>query len=441
MGKAGSSSIQAWLARNRERLGESGVCLLAAHLDRDAVPPSELHLRPYESGPLNANAVVRAWETTGDDKSRLLDSLFETLESSAEGNRITVISAEAMAVFFTLVFRDFLDRLEDLGRRHPVRVAFYVRPQHTSLEAGWRQWGFRTEYSPAAYVERLTRNHHYLETLSTMRELIPSVSFEVRPFRPDLLDAGDPAVDFAGRFLGETDVDPGEGEEIWANRGLPLEVVNALRLAEPGRFWSSQHDNRKLDRLKRFIPEFESPEGDRVRRSRELLARYAHATFEPSNARLIEELGWSTDAFVPAPAEPYAGNLAELDELWLPRASPRELEALFALVDEVLAPPPPPDPAMVRELRASRSTAKALSRDLDRAEAELARLRAARSWKLSRRLAAGRARVSGARNGAEPPPDPTERVSRHLRRAAKRIDELRAKAPSDRGGAGERRET
>jgi|AntDryMetagUQ889_1029465.scaffolds.fasta_scaffold01202_3 hypothetical protein len=31
--------------------------------------------------------------------------------------------------------------LQDLTRRHEVHIA--TRPQDTSIEAGWRQWGFR----------------------------------------------------------------------------------------------------------------------------------------------------------------------------------------------------------------------------------------------------------------------------------------------------------
>jgi hypothetical protein len=75
MGKAGSSSIQVWLAANVARLRERGICVLSAPPDRregtaDAV------LAPYESGPANSNSVLDGWEAGGDEKERLLDAFF-----------------------------------------------------------------------------------------------------------------------------------------------------------------------------------------------------------------------------------------------------------------------------------------------------------------------------------------------------------------------------
>ena len=50
--------------------------------------------------------------------------------------------------------------LQDLTRRHEVHIA--TRPQDTSIEAGWRQWGFRYSTFLSAYLasrEPLSRVH------------------------------------------------------------------------------------------------------------------------------------------------------------------------------------------------------------------------------------------------------------------------------------------
>jgi len=452
MGKAGSSSSQVWLAANVARLRERGICVLSAPPDRregtaDAV------LAPYESGPANSNSVLDAWEAGGDEKARLLDAFFAQIEAFAERNRVTVVSAEAMSVYFWRVDAPFLSRLELLGSRHPVRVAFYVRPQHTSLEAGWRQWGFRTGLSPARFVFEHSWSHHYLDTYASVGRLVPSVSFEPRPFRRDLLDMGDPAMDFARRFL-EMEASGSERPgETWANPGLPLELVNALRLAPDEAFWSSPHDNRRLDRLKGFLTELHGPESEEVRRSRRVLQAYAHATFEAGNKRLIGALGWETDAFVPPPDPGEDGveaDLAILDELWRPRASGRELDALYSALRHVLASPEPPDPAVDAELRhelgAAREAHSGLERDLEaagaeleRSRADLGRLRADLQRDLAgartelERLRAGRSgRLARARALLGPPPrDPAVALSRHLRKAAKRLDAIGGKSSAD----------
>jgi hypothetical protein len=91
------------------------------------------------------------------------------------------------------------------------------------------------------------------------------VSFEPRPFRADLLDGGDPAVDFARRFLDGVEAYARPEARIWSNVGLPLEVVNAIRHAPPDLLFSSMCDNEKLDGIKRLLSGLDAPETERTR--------------------------------------------------------------------------------------------------------------------------------------------------------------------------------
>jgi len=108
------------------------------------------------------------------------------------------------------------------------------------------------------------------------------VSFEPRPFRRDLLDGSDPAADFARRFLDVVEADPPPESRIWLNRGLPLEVVNAMRHAPPDLLFSSIQDNEKLDLIKTLLSDLDAPETERTVRSRLILQAYCHGALSAS---------------------------------------------------------------------------------------------------------------------------------------------------------------
>ena len=260
------------------------------------------------------------------------------------------------------------------------------------------------------------------------------MSFEPRPFRADLLDGGDPAVDFARRFLDGVEAYARPEARIWSNVGLPLEVVNAIRHAPPDLLFSSLYDNKKLGGIKALLSSLDAPETEQTAKSRLILQAYCHTVFEPGNSRLIDALGWRTDTFVPpVEGDPCEGQLRALDDLWEPRASPIELQALYCALDGALSPlldkrpvTAPPDPAPRPEPRRSshpkvRELAAATSKDLARAQAELARLRKSRTWRLNRLLARVRA---GLQRRRPPKGDPIEAVSKRLGNAARRLEQL-----------------
>ena len=341
MPKTGSTSLQRWLAEGHRRLrAEHGVRVLVAQPWRLG-SRVRVRLAPPRLGTADSRRFGELWTPEDEDQAAGVDlgaaaqSFFASLDAAASEGGTTVVSSEALAVPLSLEDHRFLAGLDDLGRRHSVRVALYVRPQDSALEAAWRQWGFRTRAWPSRFLGRRAARLHYLRTYRGVTALAPSVRLEPRPFREDLLRSGSVVSDFARHFLG-LDADAGAAElerDVRLNRAAPLEVVNALRGEA---LWGSRHDNRRFEALKRLVGDLDLPESEATRRSRLVLRAYAHRTFEEENRKLIAEIGWPAEGFVPPLPEgepaPDGEDLSELDRLWLPQASAAELELLRAAV-------------------------------------------------------------------------------------------------------------
>jgi len=327
--KAGSSAIQHWLAGNAKRLRREHGITLAIAVAADPIRVTAFKGR----GSINSHAVGLEWMKGGQTSVQSLERLFSDLDALSEEHPFLLLTSETLDEALWRSDEGFLSGLNDLAAEHSVVLSYYVRPQHTAMEAAWRQWGFRYATPPSTYLRRRARRLDYATTYNQLRALAPRVVFEVRPFRADLLDAGNVVVDFARHNL-EVEVVPSEAPPI--NRGLPLEVVNLLRAAPRGRFWSSEHDNSELRRIKELIGDLEIPESAEVRRSRRILQAFCHETFEAGNRELIRELGWATTEFVPGPDEPVDGGLEDLDELWSVRASGPEREILFYAIEQAV---------------------------------------------------------------------------------------------------------
>ena len=124
-----------------------------------------------------------------EERPRRIEGLMRELDSWAKKCSV-LLTMEALARPFWTGDVAFLSSLNNLARSHPVKVPYYVRPQHTALEAGWRQWGFRSGVQPSRYLTSRSRQLHYHSTLATVKDLAPDVQFVVRPFRQDLLEGG-----------------------------------------------------------------------------------------------------------------------------------------------------------------------------------------------------------------------------------------------------------
>lgn len=327
--KAGSSTIQEWLARKSGTLRSRGseVAVVRSRL-RPGDSHERLSIEPFESGGVSSGALVTVY--LGFDRDLgVLNWFFEELDAFAARNSSVVISCEGFAQLLAIGEgdRQFVDGLEKLARAHSVRVAYYVRPQHTCLEAAWRQWGFRLSAPPSVYVSERAEQLHYLRTKASLAAAAPNVSFEIRPFRADLLSHGSPAVDFAEHFLAADDLALDEHDQR-VNVGLPLELVNAMRLGPPDLLGRDVFDNRVLGRLQSMLRDFDAPESARIRRSRLVLQAYCYELFGDENQTLVAAERWQAGEFVPA-TDLTGWDITELDDLWTPAASEAELALLY----------------------------------------------------------------------------------------------------------------
>jgi hypothetical protein len=338
MPKTGSSSIQHWLADSAELLrSRRDIGLMVV---RNRVLEGEQHARlqveEYTSGGANSGGFAAAY--LGFKRSRnLLNRFVEGVAELAGKYSTTVISSEYFAQFFAADDDDdFLAALDELAVVHRVRVAYYFRPQDACLEALWRQSGFRLSAPPSAFVAEQADHLDYLSTHIAVSERAPRISFEMRPFRSDLLEGGSPVVDFAHHFL-----DAGEllrlAPDQHVNAGLPLELINLLRFAPKELIDLDVHDGARLRQLQRIFGDVRLPSTPKVARSRAVLAAYCHERFEEGNRELFRRLELPPVDFV-ACADVSPWELTELDDLWRPDASPAEVELLYAALRAATGP-------------------------------------------------------------------------------------------------------
>ncbi len=339
--KTGSTSLQEWLGANARRLRtEADVRVLAA---RPAGSPRGIRLGPPAIGRPDSTPLAALYNRESSFRGPLAERLCDLLAEHAARARVTVVSSEAFAGAFWRVEDAFLSPLARLAGEHEVRVAYYVRPQHEAIEATWKQWGFRERVRPSQWVNRDWRRLHYFETLRSVTEQAPPVSFEPRPFRRDLLVGGDVIEDFGRYFLGLSRIrrrNTGRPEDRWSNVSLPLEVANTLHALPAGPLWTSADDNRLLDTVKRLVGDVDARETSETRMSRLILRDFAHRTFELGNRDLVRALGWPIEAFVPPVEEdlgPVEERLDRLDDLWRSSASEIEMALLRAALAEAMS--------------------------------------------------------------------------------------------------------
>lgn len=334
--KAGSSSIQSWLTENTDLLRRSHDTVVAVAREGNPITT----LVHDGSGTINSAELVRTMTWDRDRRAPALNAFLGALESLCDAHKHVVVTSEAFASFLWRPDEDFVLGLENLATKRPVRVVYYVRPQHFALEAAWRQWGFRGKAPPSLFLTLRADHMEYASAYTRAQGLAPSVEFIPRAFREDLLAGGDVVADFAEHYLGVR----GASHREVVNAGLPLEIVILLREAPDGMFWESMHDNARLRQIKELLSDLELPESDRIQRSRAVLQAYCHERFEPGNQELIRRLGCPITEWIPAPEDAVRGDLAELDTLWTTEASPAEREVLFSSISRALGRASPCEP-------------------------------------------------------------------------------------------------
>jgi hypothetical protein len=322
MSKTGSSSIQRWLSDNvRWIQSQYGFRMLAVNIEDPDTP----HVVVCPSGAVASHLGYEPLSSVGVAK------LFDQLNCILGDQGVALMTSEAFSSWFYSGRAKVLPTLGTFALAHDVSIAYYVRPQHSALEAAWCQWGFREPFKPSEFLSRRLHSLHFTSTMRRVRDEAPGLSFTIRPFRRDLLNSGDVVTDFAKVFLGINDAVHLSGS-TWENRGLPLELVNILRYAPSGQFWESPHDNRKLRQLRALgLGSWPTSGSPKAHRSRTVLQAFCHAEFEPENRQMIHDLRWPTDHFVPPPTDQsdVSADLMALDDLWEPDASDWERELLF----------------------------------------------------------------------------------------------------------------
>jgi hypothetical protein len=342
MPKTGSTSIQTWLRSRAEQLRDvHGISIV--HVVRADAGPAQFEAVPAS---LSINSisflllyhVARQQGATVHERTALADDFVDALDRSASDHGTIVVSAEGFASVFIAADEPFLQSLGRLAQTHTVRIAYYVRPQHTAIEARWRQWGFRTGMSPSDWVLDQADQLRYADTFDHVRRLAPGISFGVRPFRTDLLEGGNVVVDFAREFL-RIEEPPG-ADDVHENVGLSLDFANLLRgapaslLDDPGTRVNAGGRQLKLGILGRS---WGLEESQAARDSRDLLHRYAYREFEPRNRALVADLHWPTESFVPLPAGgSQVPALTDLDALWQPPVSEPARAYLYAALSDLM---------------------------------------------------------------------------------------------------------
>ncbi len=320
MPKTGSTSIQLWLSANAKRLQEQGYTVVAAPRNQ----AGEIEFAPFKGrGRLNSGWFAPGAMRNPLKHRRLGDAFASALEDASERYGNLIVTGERLAPLFESKSLA-LPPLQRLSMRHEVRVAYYARPQHTAMEALWREFGSRSGKEPSVFFRDDIDSLHYAASRAAVRALAPGLGFKPRPFCRDLLESGDVVADFAARFLGVE-----QGKQVrWANRGLPLEAINLLRALPRGAFGRSPFDVERLRCSYELLANHRLPEEDRTALSRRVLHKYAYERFAAENAKL----GWRD--FVPPPDGPdEIPGLDALDELWKPQASPAELALLARALD------------------------------------------------------------------------------------------------------------
>lgn len=194
--KTGTSAIQVWLKRNRDRLADRGITLAVATITDDGT----VTVGPYQRGTSSSGAISRLLRSDAVKRDAARSFASQTADLADRRGHV-VVSGEGLSQPLWKHDRVVLDEFDRLGDDRRVDVAYYMPPQHRALEAAWRQWGFRTGKPPSAYLTGRVRQLRFWDALSLADEL-PSLNVTFRPFVRDDLAGRDVVEDFAYHFLG-----------------------------------------------------------------------------------------------------------------------------------------------------------------------------------------------------------------------------------------------
>ena len=273
--KAGSSAIQHWLAGEREATPPG-----ARHHpgDRSCSGSDSGYARSTDGDRSTHTRWDWRWMKGGQASVQSLERFFSDLDALSEQHPFLLLTSETLDEALWRPDEGFLVGLDDLAAEHS-SPSVLLRPSAAHRDGGGlAPVGVSLRHAsidlPAA-PRAAPRLRDDVQAAPSARPAGGGSSSD--RFGLTSLTPGNVVVDFARHNL-EVEVRPGEAPPI--NRGLPLEVVNLLRSAPRGRFWSSEHDNRSCDGSRELFGDVQIPESAEVRRSRLILQAFCHRTFE-----------------------------------------------------------------------------------------------------------------------------------------------------------------
>jgi hypothetical protein len=233
--KCGSTSIQAALFHNFDKLLKDGVSLFGKEL-RIAQTPADLGVPLW--------FLEAAREKSEPLAQRLSDEIASVGASNADW--VGILSAENLAR------PEMAPLLAGLDKRLDVSLVFYLRPQLEWIPSAWKQWDLKRGMSLSDFVSHCIRIRRppFKLGIESWRSALPAAKIHVRFLIPELLTDGNPARDFfelVGLQQDKYDI----GKEP-RNPSLDFSILHVL--SKNPHLFSGVHDNKLMKGLMRALP-------------------------------------------------------------------------------------------------------------------------------------------------------------------------------------------
>ncbi|MCF1504917.1 hypothetical protein L0F51_14280 [Afifella sp. H1R] len=226
--KTGSSTLQAFLARNAEELARRGLFLAGGDLGFD--PHNKVSGNPLHYFRANAGIAPEAFA----DHLRARMATIEAPDARFVLSTEILFNPGHAALFVPL-----------LGEIS-VRVAYYIRRQDRVLLAAWRQWGLKRGLSLPEFIAYRMNSGlpDYEATITEWGEVAGDNALHLRFLDPRFLTRGDLFADFA-EFLKT----PAEGLAAVANENVSPDARLLRFLSRHSGLFESLDDDRPINVL------------------------------------------------------------------------------------------------------------------------------------------------------------------------------------------------
>lgn len=270
--KSGSSSIQTALGQHLKEMEAAGIYFVGTGM---------------EIGKAGVHPGLALWYLERVAAAETADGCLADLLQAApvpDGSTLVLTSENLSMTKMPRLFAG-------IDRTMQTEVVFYMRPQTEFIPSAWKQWGSKLGLSLEAFIAHCIRMHRPANgaEIACWAETLPKARIIVRPFLREVMEEGDPVVDFM-RILGFAGLDPAK-RAAPANASFDYSLLHLLSILGNRRF-SGIHDNEFSDMLVQQLP----PQWLRTNLpmlSPEAEARI-EARFRPDNLSILQHYcGWS----------------------------------------------------------------------------------------------------------------------------------------------------